>query len=196
MKSFLLYLLIKAYRTTIKIEVISEFDVSNYPDTLIFAFWHESILFLPFATPEKRNIHVLISTHRDGLLASKAISHFGLKSIGGSSNRNPEKAFKEMLKKINEGADIGITPDGPRGPRRKVKKGVLKLAYLSKKGIVAVSCTPSNCFRLNSWDRMLIPKPFSRLTFRLHEPIFINTKEEIESKAIQLERLLNGYPNH
>ncbi len=192
MKSFLLYLILKVYRLFVKIEVKKEFDVDKYPDTLIFAFWHETILFLPFAAPKKRKISILISTHRDGMLASKVIKYFGLGTVGGSSHRNPKKAFKEMLKKLRGGINIGITPDGPTGPRRKLKRGVLELSYLSKKGIVAVSCLPSNCFRLKSWDRMIIPKPFSKLTFTLHKPIFVQEKKEFDDKSETLKRALDG----
>ncbi len=191
MKSFLLYWAIKIYRLLIKIEIKQEFNIEAYSSPIIFVFWHETILFLSFAAPKNREIAILISTHKDGQLASDTIKHFGLKNIGGSSNRNPMKAFLEMLKWIKSGKDIGITPDGPKGPRRTMKKGAIELAYLSKCPIVAISCDASNAWRVNSWDRMIIPKPFSTITFHICKPISILNKKEFKEKSNLIERQLN-----
>ncbi len=191
MKSFLLYLLLRIYRMLIKIDIKHDFDIENYPSSLIFAFWHETILFLSFAAPKKRDIYILISTHRDGRFASDVIKYFGLGTIGGSSNREPTKAFLEMLRFIKKGKDIGITPDGPKGPRRKLKEGVVELSYLSKCPVVTVSCRATRVWRVNSWDRMFIPKPFSKLTFHFSKPINVKNKEEFESKKELIESNLN-----
>ncbi len=193
MKSLFLYLFLRLYRIFVKIETKSDFNVEQYPSSLIFAFWHETILFLPFAAPKQRDIAILISTHKDGRLASDVIKRFNLNNIGGSSNREPTKAFLEMLKHIKSGKDIGITPDGPKGPRRKLKKGVVELAYLSKCPVVPVSCYASNAWRVNSWDKMIIPKPFSKITFHFLKPIDINKKSEFELKSKSIEKGLNEF---
>ncbi len=194
MKVFLFYLLLRLYRIFISIKVEYEFDIQNYPKPVIFAFWHEIILFLPFAAPKRRNVDILISTHKDGRFASGIIRYFGLGTIGGSSNREPTKAFLSMLKKIKQNKnDIGITPDGPRGPRRKLKYGVVELAYLSKSYIVPVTCKTSNAWRVNSWDKMIIPKPFSKVVFKFSEPIYINSKDEMKSKSKILEDRLSAF---
>jgi len=193
MKSFFIYLLLRFYRLLIKIKIEHDFDIEHYPSSLIFAFWHEIILFLPFAAPKKRDISILISTHKDGRLASDVIRYFGLGNIGGSSNREPTKAFLEMLKFIKDGKDIGITPDGPKGPRRKLKKGVVELAYLSNSPVVVVVCEVSKKWRINSWDKMIIPKPFSTVTFRFLNPIFVKDKKEFKEKSELIENKLNEY---
>ena len=188
-KAFLLYILIRLYAKLCKIEIKYEQPIGYEPS--IFAFWHEIILFLPFAYDRKRKMDILVSTHRDGLLASHTIKYFGLGTIGGSSHRNPQKAFLEMLKAIKNGVSIGITPDGPKGPRREVKRGVIELAYLSKKPIYPVIGKFSSCYRLNSWDRFIVPKPFSKITFIYKKPIYVNKKSEFESKIKELEEALN-----
>ncbi len=188
-KAFLLYILIRLYAKLCKIEVKYEQPIGYEPS--IFAFWHEIILFLPFAHDRKRRMDILVSTHRDGLLASHTIKYFGLGTIGGSSHRNPQKAFLEMLKAIKNGVSIGITPDGPKGPRREVKRGVIELAYLSKKPIYPVIGKFSSCYRLNSWDKFIIPKPFSKITFIYKKPIYVNKKLEFDEKIKELEKALN-----
>ena len=193
MKSFLFYLLLRFYRIFIKIKVKTYFDIENYTGSLIFAFWHEIILFLPFAAPRKREIDILISTHKDGRFAADIIKHFNLGNVGGSSNKEPKKAFLKMLKRIKNGKDIGITPDGPKGPRRKMKKGVAQLAYMSKYPIVPIALNASNAWRVGSWDRMIIPKPFSTLTFYFFEPIFITDKNEMDKKSKIIEDKLNEF---
>ncbi len=188
-KALALYSLIKIYSKLCKIEVKYEETIPNEP--VIFAFWHEIILFLPFAHSKKRKLKILISTHRDGLLASHTIKYFGLGTVGGSSHRNPERAFREMLKELKKGVSIGITPDGPKGPRRVVKRGVVELAYLSKKPIYPVVGKYYGCFTLNSWDRFIIPKPLSKMVFIYKKPIYVNSKSEFNEKIKLLEEVLN-----
>lgn len=176
----------------LRIELRTDFDVERYPDSLIFAFWHEYILFLPFVAPRSRKIDILISTHRDGLLASRVIRYFGLGTVGGSSHRQPRKAFLEMLSRLRSGVDIGITPDGPKGPRRELKDGVVELAYLGGKGVVCLCMKASRCWRVGSWDRMAIPKPFSKVEFRMFAPVFVHNKGEFSQFRRTLKDRLNG----
>lgn len=191
MKAFIFYILLRFYRLFLRIEIIQEYPINSINTPIIYAFWHESILFLPFVYLGN-NLNVLISTHKDGKFASDIIKYFGIGTIGGSVNRNPKKAFLEMLRLIkHKGCDIGITPDGPRGPRRKAKLGVLELAYFSGYPIVAIAFEPSRAWRLNSWDRFAIPKPFSTVRFIYKKPIYIKSKDEISSKIIELEKQLS-----
>ncbi|HHS48957.1 MAG TPA: DUF374 domain-containing protein [Desulfurella acetivorans] len=188
---FIFYVFLRFYRLFLRIKIIQEYPIKSINTPIIYAFWHESILFLPFVYLGN-NLNVLISTHKDGKLASDVIRYFKMGTIGGSVNRNPKKAFLEMLRLIkNKGCDIGITPDGPKGPRRKAKLGVLELAYFSGYPIVPIAFRPSNAWRLNSWDRFAIPKPFSVVTFIYKEPIFIKSKDDIAGKVAELESKLN-----
>ncbi len=195
MKSLLFYLILRIYRIFCRIKSEKRFNLDNYEKPVIYAFWHESILFLPFSYNFKnRKVKILISTHNDGKLASGVIKYFKLGTIEGSSNREPKKAFLSMLKNIkNDKIDIGITPDGPKGPRRKVKDGVLELAYLTKYPIVPIFYESSSMWRLHSWDRFAIPKPFSVSRYLFLEPVFVKSKKEFQEKRKELEDRLNGY---
>ncbi|WP_025270506.1 lysophospholipid acyltransferase family protein [Hippea sp. KM1] len=189
-EAHLIYMALKGYAKTCKVSLINE-GLNDYNKPVIFAFWHEVILFTPIAYDKTRQIKILQSTHKDGVLASMVINKFGLKTVWGSSNREPLKAFRSMLNEIKKGYSIGITPDGPKGPPRKLKKGILELAYLTKAPIVPVVGRFSSYFRINSWDRMIIPKPFSTVKYILKKPIFILKKEEFKDKAAQIEGILN-----
>lgn len=190
LKAYLIYLLLKFYGKLCKIE-LDDSSIKDYTKPVIFAFWHEVILFTPLAYDRKRPLKILQSTHRDGVLASMVISKFGLQTVWGSSNREPIKALKSMINEIKSGYSIGITPDGPKGPPRKLKKGILELAYLTKSPIVPVVGKFSNYIRINSWDKMIIPKPFSKVKFITKEPIFVHSKKEFDEKAKLIEGILN-----
>jgi len=166
--------------------------MDSYKTPVIYAFWHNSILLLPFARDKRRKIKILISTHADGKLASGVIKYFNLGTVGGSSHRNPQKAFREMVKALRDGYDIGITPDGPKGPAKKVKRGVIELAYITKAPIIPVVLSVNAAWYLNSWDGFIIPKPFSSVKYSLLEPIYIKNKDEMDKKSKELENALNN----
>jgi hypothetical protein len=189
-KAYIIYLLLKLYGKSCHIEVDNS-SIKNYKNPVIFAFWHEVILFAPFAHDRNRPLKILHSTHEDSVLASMVTKRFGIYAVWGSSNREPVKALKSMVRELKNGFSIGITPDGPKGPRRKLKKGVIELAYLTKTPIVPMVAKFSSYFRINSWDKMIIPKPFSRVSFIMRDPIFVRSKSEFDEKAELLERILN-----
>jgi len=167
--------------------------MDNYKTPVIYAFWHNSILLLSFARDKRRKIKILISTHGDGKLASGVIKYFNLGTVGGSSHRNPQKAFREMIKVMKEdGYDIGITPDGPKGPVKEVKRGIIELAYITKAPIIPVVLSVSSAWYLNSWDGFIIPKPFSRVKYTFLDPIYIKNKNEMNKKSKELENALNS----
>lgn len=193
MKALFLYLIIRIYRLFCFLKVTAEVPMDSYTTPVVYAFWHNSILLLPFARDQKRKIKILISTHKDGKLASNVIKYFHLGTIGGSSHRNPQKAFREMVKAMKEdGYDIGITPDGPKGPAGKTKKGIIELAYLTKTPIIPIVLSVSSAWHLSSWDRFIIPKPFSMVKYVYFNPIYVNNKDEMDKKSKELENVLNN----
>lgn len=116
---------------TMKIETIGLERVEPFfkgGRNLIFAFWHGRQLMMPFAPYDKRRAVVLISLHHDGELISRTISHFGLKSIRGSTTRGGSRAALQMIRMSKENLDLVITPDGPRGPGFKVHRGIVEIA--------------------------------------------------------------------
>ncbi len=193
MKALFLYLIIRIYRLFCFFKVTAEVPVDSYTTPVIYAFWHNSILLLPFARNQKRKIKILISTHKDGKLASNVIKYFHLGTVGGSSHRNPKKAFREMIKTMKEDRyDIGITPDGPKGPAWKVKKGIIELAYLTKAPIIPIVLSVSSAWHLSSWDRFIIPKPFSTVEYIYSNPIYVKSKNEMDEKSKELENVLSN----
>jgi lysophospholipid acyltransferase (LPLAT)-like uncharacterized protein len=167
----------------------------NGAENGIFAFWHGRMMMLPLAYPKQRPMHVLISQHRDGVLISKVIEHFHLSTISGSSSKGGGEAVRNMLKALEAGENVSITPDGPRGPTQQVVSGgVVSVAKLSQKPIIPVAFSASRCIRLNSWDKFMLVRPFSKITFCVAAPIFIpeHADDTPQGPACQeVEHILN-----
>ena len=165
---------------------------SNNDEPTIFAIWHGELLMLPYLYKQFRktpHAKVLISDHFDGLLISKTIEYFGLKTIAGSSNRKAVKALLESIKALKEGWDIGITPDGPKGPRHTLSDGVVVMAQKAKIPVVVVEIKPTNFWQLNSWDRFVVPKPFGTIRYYAKK-IDISNMTPDEAKMVLSKGLL------
>ena len=91
---------------------------------IIVIFWHNRLLMAPFCWNYNNNFKMLISSHRDGRIISRAVSHLGIETIQGSSNKNKISSAKQIINELNQKNIIGITPDGPRGPNQKIKEGL------------------------------------------------------------------------
>jgi len=141
-------------------------------EPVIFAFWHGDLLMQPYLYYQLREnpkAKVLISDHFDGLLIAKTMENFNLDTIHGSSNRSAVRVLMQGIKSLKDGYDIGITPDGPKGPRHEVSDGVIAMAHKSKAKVVVFSCLPSSYWQFSSWDKFTIAKPFSTLDFYASE---------------------------
>ncbi len=159
-------LLIRLLYYTNKKEFFIDSDVKE--SATIFAIWHGDLLMLPYLYKQyRKRVHgkVLISNHFDGLLISKTIKSFGFGTIAGSTNRNAVKALMQAIKALKEGYDIGITPDGPKGPRHEVSDGIVVMAQKAKADVVLVEIKPSKYWQFHSWDRFKVPKPFGTITY-------------------------------
>ena len=140
-----------------------------------------------------RGLKILVSRHRDGELVSRTVRYFGMGTIRGSSTRGGIAGIKGLVRALQKGYDVGIAPDGPRGPRFKVQPGVIQLAKLSGRPMFpfTFSATPRKV--LHSWDRFIIPFPFSRGVFIWGEPIWVDQGEGVKGmkqKALLLENRL------
>jgi lysophospholipid acyltransferase (LPLAT)-like uncharacterized protein len=115
---------------------------------MIFAFWHSRQLMMPLAY-RGRSIHVLISRHRDGEIVARLISRFGFHSVRGSTTRGGMTALRSLIRAGEEGGDLCVTPDGPKGPAQVAKSGVVHLAKATGLPIVPVTfgCSKKNCAR-------------------------------------------------
>ena len=137
----------------------------------ILVFWHCRLLMMPLCWDPKKQIHMLISQHRDGQIIARTVSHFGIKTTAGSTSKGGARALRSILKTIEAGEYIGITPDGPRGPRMRASEGVVSIARLSGVPIIPVAYSSRNGRNLNSWDRFLVAFPFSKSAIVWGEPI-------------------------
>jgi len=172
---------------------------TGYPESclargerVICAFWHGRLLMMPFAYPGQRVV-ILISQHRDGEYISRIARALGFQVIRGSATRGGVRALRQIIRALKEGLNLVITPDGPKGPRAKVKSGVIEIARLTGAPIVPVSFSAVRRRFLKSWDAFLLPLPFSRAVYIWGEPIYVEpmaTKEEVAKyQDILAERL-------
>jgi lysophospholipid acyltransferase (LPLAT)-like uncharacterized protein len=162
-------------------------------EPIIFACWHGDLLMQPYLYYQFRShpkAKVLISEHFDGQIIANIIRFFGLGSIRGSTRRGGAKVLIQGLKSLAQGYDIGITPDGPKGPRYELSDGVVVMAQKRHTKIIVFHCVPSRYSQLSSWDRFVIPKPFGTLDFYASEPIDLEGMEMEQAKAIIKEHLM------
>ena len=162
-------------------------------EPFITAFWHGDLIYQPFLYFQLRkvpNINVVISDHFDGQIIAKTIEHLKLNTIHGSSTRNAAKVLITAIKSLKNGGDIGITPDGPKGPRHEVADGVIIMAQKTKAKVIVFSCVPRSYWQLKSWDRFTIPKPFTRLDFYASEPLDLSGLDKEEARELVKKTLL------
>lgn len=188
---FIASLFIRLLYATNKKEFHSPQTIEDEPT--IFACWHGELLMLPYLYSRYRktpHAKVLISSHFDGMLIAKTITYFGLDTIHGSTNRNASRVLMQGIKAIKDGYDIGITPDGPKGPRHEVADGVIVMAQKTGAKIVLVEIKPTKFWQLNSWDKFTIPKPFGILKYYSTPPIDISSMNLEEARAYIKKSLL------
>ncbi len=162
-------------------------------DNFIMACWHGELLLIPYAYlryKKKPNVKLFISEHFDGELIAKTLSFFGFGTIRGSTTRGGAKALIQAIKDVKAGSDIGITPDGPKGPRHEVQDGIIAIAKKTNKKIYLVEIKPTKYWQLNSWDKFVVPKPFGELNYFISEPIDISELEFEEARRLLKEGLL------
>jgi lysophospholipid acyltransferase (LPLAT)-like uncharacterized protein len=151
----------------------------------IGAFWHGRILMMPCAWTTKMRMNMLISQHRDGELIARTIAHFRLATVRGSSRRGGSQALRSMLRSLKAGECVGFTPDGPRGPRMRAADGIVSLARVAGLPILPATFGVRHRKLLGSWDRFVVPLPFSRGVIIWGEPIEL----PLDADAAALERV-------
>lgn len=147
-----------------------ETQIKSAGKQLIYAFWHSWILTGCYAR-RNRKITTLISQHRDGELIARTAVRLGYQVSRGSSSRGGAGGLKGLCDAAEAGQDLSINPDGPKGPAKQAHPGVIMLASLTGLPILPSAMAFSRAWRLNSWDRFVIPKPFSRVVIVFASPI-------------------------
>jgi lysophospholipid acyltransferase (LPLAT)-like uncharacterized protein len=156
----------------------------------IYAFWHGRMLVLSYAY-RNSNVHVLASEHRDGELMGQVIRRLGFGHVRGSSTRGGSRAIRELVRKLREGYDLGLTVDGPRGPRHVFKPGPLGIAKLSGCPVVPVAISSKRHWQLTSWDHFQWPWPFTRAQVMFGAPVSVPRDADPET----LERMRRDIQN-
>ena len=180
------YLLIRALGATarFRVEGWEHWDESWRGGPPVMAFWHEQI-FLTTYFFRRRRIVVMTSRSFDGEYIARFIQRFGYGAARGSSTRGGVGALVEMARLVRRGFAAGFTVDGPKGPRRVAKTGALLLAKKTGRPVLPFAVTAESFWRLGSWDRLQIPKPFTRAFVRLAPPLYVPA----DADAAQLEHL-------
>jgi hypothetical protein len=160
---------------------------------VIYALWHSHVFFVPlFRTYERRAVSVLLSAHRDAQIVGVAARLRGIRLVFGSSTRGGAKAYLQLLAVLKGGESVVMTPDGPKGPAEQAKSGVIHLAQQSGCAIVPVALGCSRLHRLKSWDRSLLPLPFSKAVFELGKPMYCPSEAPLEPLQQQLETAIQA----
>ena len=163
---------------------------------LLWAFWHNRLFVMPYVFEHffpGRPGAALTSASKDGEILAAFLNRFGVRAIRGSSSRGGARALVEMKRAIEDGYIMGITPDGPRGPRYHLNPGVVKLAQVTGGFVLPVRVRYSRCWQLKSWDGFMIPKPFAtvEITFdTLHEVPPTADDAAFEAERVRMERML------
>ena len=165
-------------------------------ETALGVFWHNRIMLMTQAWQSEYPLAMLQSPHPDGRVIAKAIQKLGFQTIWGSSTRGKGGAtgLRNIVKALRDGVSIGITPDGPRGPRMRLSAGVVLAAKMTGCPVVPVSWNVEHRKLLGTWDRMVLARPFSRGVFVWGDPIVVPkslTSEELEYYRLIIENRLN-----
>ncbi|PIE35435.1 hypothetical protein CSA56_04185 [candidate division KSB3 bacterium] len=151
----------------------------------IYVTWHEQAL-IGILVIRQRGMVALTSQSRDGEYLSRFMKVMGIETVRGSSSRGGLKGILQLSKAVKEKGDVTIIADGPRGPARECKAGVVMLAKRSGTPIIPSVALIDPCKRVNSWDRMRIPYPFSNFLVIYGEPFFVpDTLKKDEMQAYQ-----------
>ena len=167
----------------------------------VVLFWHGKIAMMSFAYRHwwskahqgKRKGKVIISDHKDGEIITRVIKFFKIGTIRGSSSKGGAKALIQALKEIKNSTDVIITPDGPRGPLHSIADGAVVIAQKQNAQIQILNYKASKFWQFKSWDKMILPKPFSTINFTLSEPFSVDTLEIEEAKKIIKEKMKNDF---
>jgi hypothetical protein len=163
------------------------------PGQYILCFWHSRFVLMPYCYPGPRVV-VLSSNHRDAEALVRILRKFGIEQARGSSTSGGATGMRQILRKVEEGCDVGLTPDGPRGPRRRVQPGVVAVARFTGLPIIPVTFSAAPARRLRTWDGTLLPKFFSKGVFIYGDPVTVPrdaAAELQEEKRLLLESELD-----
>jgi lysophospholipid acyltransferase (LPLAT)-like uncharacterized protein len=184
---------------TVRIEYVNAGDLFARwarGEQLILAFWHNRVVMMPIAYHGRGGkVCIMNSQHRDGEIATRALQRWGIRSVRGSATRGGAAGFLQLVNAFRDGYDLAVVPDGPRGPRYVVKRGVIHLGKATGAPIIPVTYAATRRRQLHNWDRFIIPLPFSRIVYIAGEPLQVPrhcSDAEAEALRLELESRLNA----
>ncbi len=192
------YRLLQVWARTLRFEVEDRGHLLTAPpnERYIGAVWHNRLLLLPFVIqrffPARRGA-ALISSSRDGALLADLVERFRFEVVRGSSSRRGASAIRRLAEVIASGRDVLMTPDGPRGPAYELGQGIVFLAQLSGAAVAPINLEYGSCWRLKSWDRFILPKPFTKVRVILGVPHAVartTTDEAFEQERARLQEAM------
>ncbi len=189
------FYLLQLWARTLLFEVKDHANLIGTPPTprYIGALWHNRLLLLPHVIRRflpQRHGAALISASRDGALLADLVQRFGFDVVRGSSSRKGVTAMLQLADVMANGRDAVITPDGPRGPAYEIGPGIVFLAQKAAAAVVPINMEYSSCWRLRSWDRFVLPRPFSTVRVIFGAPHVVRataSDEEFQSERIRLQ---------
>ena len=187
-----LWALTLRYKIEDRAGVVGKVTAQNY----IASLWHNRLLIFPFVLrrffPDRHGA-ALISASRDGELLADAIKRFDYDVVRGSSSRLGASAILQLSQTLASGRDVVITPDGPRGPAYELGPGIVFLAQKSGASVVPVNIEYSSCWRLKSWDRFILPRPFAKVHVIIGSPHHVelsDTPQQFEAERQRLQQAM------
>ena len=193
--------LVRAFSRTLRMKVEDRCgltDRSFHQHPVIYCVWHSRILAAVISRNRFfrwRRCTVLTSASRDGAALASLAGAFGMGAVRGSSSRRGSRALRELVRVVQDGRDVGITPDGPRGPRYRLHPGLMKLAQLTRAPLVGIHVHFGCAIRLKTWDRFTLPLPFSSLTIIFDELLEVPRElddDAFEAKRVELECIMRA----
>jgi lysophospholipid acyltransferase (LPLAT)-like uncharacterized protein len=177
--------LIRVLATTWRVRFVNEQVVRDLRDRrqpFIHVLWHGQLLPLLW-THRDRDVAVIISEHRDGEIIARIANALGFRTVRGSTSRGAARALLGASRELEAGFDLAVTVDGPRGPAGVVTPGAPVISQRTRAPMVPTAASASRAWRLRSWDRFLVPKPFARVIVVYGEPITVRAETPRDAGA-------------
>lgn len=193
---FLGDLLIRAIFRTVRIRSDGEARTRRWirrPAPFIAAIWHSRILMFSYLYAGWRAA-ILVSASADGEIIARILARQGHEPVRGSTSRGGRRALAELVRRIRSGQNTVIIPDGPRGPRFRIQPGIIALAQKTGAPILPMTYSARRGFAFNSWDRFLLPAPFTRCRIVYGRPVYVAAELDaggFEAARQRLETELN-----
>lgn len=195
--------LLRMYAVCLRMEAVDRCGLTRRGDDkldfpIIWCAWHNRVLGLAIACkrifPHRDGVALTSASH-DGAALAAAVKVIGVEAIRGSSSRRGSAALKQLVRAVRGGQDVGVTPDGPRGPRYELSPGLVKLAQVTQAPVMGFHIHYSRAIRLKTWDRFVIPLPFSKLTITFDELISVPRALDdaaLEEKRKEIEEMMRA----